>query len=160
MSITRQLRDVAVSAMAVWQTPNQTKKTSCGHQEGMNPYCQTLKPFWSPQASRGSGYHYHEYSWLLPHGSNGKFFTYKLRPVNNNKEKGVSNSSTLPRTTCNLMHWHTWKLFLILRGDSWKSLKVIFLCCNLHAPKRNEDIMQHCRINSYCGNYWFDVKAN
>lgn len=85
------------------------------------------------------------------------FTIYKSRPVNTNEEKGGSNSYTLPRPICDLTHL---ELFSEVQGDTWKSLKVIFLCSNLQAARRNEDITQHCRINSYCGNHWFDVKAN
>lgn len=135
------------------------RKPHVGTERGWTHAARLWNHFGAQQASRGSGYHCHEYSWLLPLTSDRKFCTYKSRPVNN-EEKGVGNSPALPRTTCNLTYWRTWKPFPILQGDSWTSLKVIFLCFNLHATKRKKDITQHCRINSYCGNYWFDVKAN
>lgn len=97
----------------------------------MNPHRHIPKPSQSSQVSRGTT------AMNIPSychtPANGKFIIHKSRPVNNHEEKGGSNSYTLPRPICDLTHL---ELFPAVQGDTWKSLKVIFLCSNLQAAKR------------------------
>lgn len=82
---------------------------------------------------------------------------YKSNPVNNSKERG---GILLP---CHKSSWCTdisESCFWFYGETAGRASKSFFLCFNLHTAKRNKNIRRHCRINSYGGIYWFDVKAN